>query len=265
VATLREVRLDLVWCGVSLRAAVLAASVVSSSIACAANAQDALERALASMEEAEFERAIAELDEAERGELERDALIALYGHRALASFALGRIDRVEVDVARLLALGADAHLPANAPPEVREIMERLFREGAGPPRIDVHARINERRAHVEAEVEGGADLVRELLLWARTEGEWSSFRSPLELAVSDALSYYVEALGPSDVLLATDGTRDRPNVLRPPIVAASIDDDVIWGVALGGGGAAALAAIVAIVALSIPSDAVQVSGPRLEL
>ncbi|MBX3273467.1 MAG: hypothetical protein KF729_24600 [Sandaracinaceae bacterium] len=239
------------------------------------SAQDApaLARGVALTEAADFELALEALNEADAAALSRDERVALYGTRAMVSFALGREDGAREDLARLLAMGAHASLPHSAPPELREALEALRRAGVRPPVLDAAAVVEDGVARIEARAEGGADLVRSVRIWVR-EGEWRAYpRVERPLAGGAALRWYAEALGPGEVALASEGTRAQPNVLRvehaafslAPAPAAAAAGDTALFVGLGAGAAALVAgvAIALAVLLAPPSGTTQLSGPSL--
>jgi len=241
-----------------------------------AYAQDAtpLERGRALAENAEFEAALAALDEADASALDRARRVDLYSTRALVRYALGDHAGADRDLARLLAMGANASLPDSAPPPLRERLEDLRREGVRPPVIVARARVEGGVARIDAEAEGGADLLRGVRVWIR-EGEWrATERVERPLAEDASLRWYAEAFGPGDVRLATDGTRAQPNVLSVHIEQAVLtlearespgdDEAIVWGVVLGSVGALAVAAgVVAAVLLTSAGDGTQLSGPVL--
>jgi len=235
-----------------------------------------LARGRALAENAEFERARAALDEADASALDRAERVALYSTRALVHYALGDAAAADEDLARLLAMGANASLPDSAPPPLRERLEDLRRGGVRPPVIVARARVEDGVARIDAEAEGGADLLRGVRVWVRDDGWRASERVERPLAEDAALVWYAEAFGPGDVRLATDGTRERPNVLSVRVEQAVLtldadseddgdDDEAVWWAALGGGGAAVAiaAAITAGVLLSAGGDGTQLSGPVL--
>jgi hypothetical protein len=135
---------------------------------------------------------------------------------------------------------------------VREVLERLRREGAGTPRIDASVILADGHARIEARARGGADLVRTVRVWIHERGAWQAHTPPLERRIDGELAWYAEALGPSGVLLATEGTARAPNLVRgttvladtvrPPVARSR--DTILWGLATGG----ALALTVALVA-----------------
>lgn len=241
-----------------------------------ASAQEAtpLERGRALTENADFEGALVALNEADATALDRAQRVELYSSRALVHYALGDHPAADSDLARLLAMGANASLPDSAPPPLRERLEALRREGVRPPVIVARARVEDGVARIDAEAEGGADLLRGVRVWIR-EGEWrASPRVERPLAEDAALQWFAEAYGPGDVRLATDGTRARPNVLSVHVEEAvltlaadseqSDDDAILWGVLGGGAGALAVAAgIIAAVLLTSAGDGTQLSGPVL--
>lgn len=236
-----------------------------------AEGQDALARGQRLAENADFERAWSALAEADRQALTRPERVTLYTTRALVAHALGRDRQARDDLARVLAMGADASLPPTAPPALRETLETLHREGTRPPRVIVDARIEDGMARIEARAEGGADLLREVRIWVH-EGEWrSASRVERPLLPGETLRWYVEALGPGDVRLATEGTRERPNTLRlrveEAVVAAQIaNDDETWWAVLGGGGAALVVGVAIAVGVVVggTGEGTQLSGPRVE-
>jgi len=255
---------------VSLRDRPLAPSVllclVLASLPAGARADRAIERGLRAAAGADFEAAILAFEEAEAARLGRPELIALYANRALAAFALGRGELMEQDLARLLALGADAGLPDHAPPEVREVLERLRREGTGTPRIHASVIIADGHARIEASARGGADLVRSVRVWIEEGGAWRAHTPPLERPIDGELAWYAEAVGPSGVLLATEGTDAAPNLVRDavarPVVARS-RDTILWGLATGGA-VALTVAVVAAVRVATASVREQPHLPTLE-
>lgn len=235
----------------SLRDRPLAPSVLLglllASLPAGARADRAIERGLRAAAGADFEAAIAAFEEAEAARLGRDELVALYANRALAAFALDRRALMEQDLARLLALGADAGLPDHAPPEVREVLERLRREGAGTPRIDASVILADGHARIEARARGGADLVRSVRVWIREGGAWRAHAPPLERPLDDELEWYAEALGPSGVLLATEGTAAAPNLERAARrVIARSHDTILWGLATAGALTLTVAVVTAV-------------------
>ncbi len=253
--------------------------LVSTLLLCSAgaDAQDAtaLERGVALAEAADFELAHEALSEADALPLARPERVRLYATRAMVAFALARAEDARADLARLLVLGADASLPTTAPPELREELEALRRSGVRPPTVVARARIEDGVARVDARADGGADLVREVRIWVE-DGEWRSFaRVERPLEPDRGLRWYAEALGPGALRLATEGTREQPNVLRLQIEELVVrreaphergDDAALWA-ALGGGAAALLvgAAIAVGVALATAGDdGTQLSGPILE-
>lgn len=234
-------------------------------------AEAALVRGLAAASDADFEGARAALEVAEAGPLTRARRVALYGHRALVSFALGDEEAAEADLARLLALGADASLPESAPPQLWERLERLRREGVRPPTVSTDARIEDGRARITADAMGGADLTRAVRIWVRTDDDWIARAGAVDrpLPPGTALRFYVEVLGPDAIRLAADGSRATPHLLRTDPALAQPEtggDDAVWWAVLGGGGAAVAVAVAVGLGVALSGgDQTQLSGPTLEL
>lgn len=222
-------------------------------------------------ESAHFERALVALDRADEEPLTREERSRLYATRAMVAFALGRPDDARADLARMLAMGAEDGLPPSAPPPLMEMVEELRREGVRPPRISSDARVEDGVARVEVTAEGGADLLRETRLWADAGG-WRAVGTLEERLEPGGppLRWYAEALGPHGVRLATEGTRELPNVLSLRAEEASAESsggDEGWWAALGAGGAAVVVGVSVAVGVALgtgSSDGTQLSGPTLQ-
>ncbi|MCA9610626.1 MAG: hypothetical protein KC619_33755 [Myxococcales bacterium] len=255
------------------RNTILVSALLLSSAMAHAQEPTPLELGIAAADAADFERAYAALDEAEAMPLSRADRVRLHATRALVAFALGREDDARADLARLLVLGANDALSPSAPPPLREALEALRREGVRPPTVVADAQIERGVARIEARAEGGGDLVRGVRIWIRDD-DWRAFdrvERPIEAGAE--LRWYAEALGPGELLLATEGNREQPNVLRiqveevllRPDDGASNDDALIWGVVGGTAGAIAVGVGIALaIVLGGTTEGTQLSGPAVE-
>jgi hypothetical protein len=177
---------------------------------------DALAVAVQHADAAEFDAALRAFGEAAGGEgLTRADLVVLFGHRAVVCFALGDGPAMEADLARLVALDATAHLPASAPPPVREAFERMRALGVSAPRLEVTPLRAASGVRFMARVHGGpADLVTAVRVYARPAagGTWKSGEGQLALVVDGKaeVQWYAEGIGPGGAVVVSLGARASP-------------------------------------------------------
>lgn len=222
----------------------------------------AIERAIAYAERADFAAALAAFEEAESSpNLERADLLSLYAHRATVQFALGQTAAMQADLRRLVALDERASLPASAPPPLVEALDAM-RDTVTPIAIDAEVHRASRGAEIRARGPmRSEDLVRRMRAWGRPAGgEWTFGDSgvlTIDAPSSSTVLWYVEALGPGDVIVATHGTREEPWSYFVPesSMAEHAGDDSLMHWLIGGGTAAAvLGAVVTGVVLGFTSS-----------
>lgn len=214
------------------------------------------------VEEAGFEAALDQLAVVAReGELDREGAVRLLALRAVVELALERGDAAGRSLRQLHQLDPAHAFPRWVPPRVRDAFAAVAE--APPPPLGVSAVAGHEGEVVQVvvAVEGDAHgLVERVRIHARPpEGEWVTHLGHTLEVRAEALSYYVEVLGPGGAVLVADGSREAPRRVLPPAVPApevleitsapppqeGSDDALVWG--LVGGGVLVLAAVVTVI------------------
>lgn len=186
--------------------------VLAALMANAAHAQPPLDEAALAIDEAEFEDALDLLRRAEEGPLDLPALRRLLSLRALALFGLRDDDALARALADYATVGPEA---LEGPPRLAQLYAEA-RMRVSPSRLDVDARFEGEVAIIAARWDPAPHaLSREVRVHAQVgDRGWEVGEGALRLArEGDAVSYYVEALGPGGVVLSREGSRESPRVL----------------------------------------------------
>jgi hypothetical protein len=259
-----------------VRRALLATLLVFFAPAGAFAQSRPLEQATARIDEADFAAAGRILDEAEAGsDLSRDELVQLYASRAAVSLALGHIEDMARDVARLDALEPDFELDASARPELREALAARPHQAL---RLDLRVDAQPGAASILGTVSGDpGGLTREVHLRARAAGTaaWTERTGDaLVLPATDAvIEYWGEVIGPGGAVLAATGSAASPLERRVGAVTAPIapvaseaaggTNWLVIGLGVGAGIVAVGLVIVLIAMLSGSSNETQPGSPQI--
>jgi len=220
-----------------------------------------------------FERALASPG------LRRDDLVRLLATRSLVYYATDRPDQAREDLLAVLSLEPEHAPPHGAPPAYLRLVTdaRAASSGALALRLD-HDRARG-AIRVQARVEHDvASLARAVRISYRRPGEpWQRTRGDaveLPARPGERIDVYAEALGPADLVLASNGSAAAPVAVRAEPLALSREpaggttqddgsDVPLWIWIAGGVALAAAAATVAIVLVTSGDPDVEVGGPRL--
>ena len=230
-----------------------------------------LDDAIVLARDAEFESALEAFERALAShELTRDELLELLSERILVHQAVRDLASLERDLLRLAALDPEHDLGPNAPPDLRERWRAAAQRSRGPLGLQVRARAVAGGVRVEAELTGGIEGVAFPLqialrapggTWLRTNANQAVYPVP----VQGVAEYYVLAMGPGGVVVASDGTPASPRRLEverapapsalpqpepatepPPVQPARTR---LW-IGVGAGGAVAVGTAVLIAVLA---------------
>jgi hypothetical protein len=186
-----------------------------------------IDRAVAAFDEADFARALSLLDGVLASErLAASELSQVLSIRARIYFALDRSGDARDAISHLLAVAPTSSIPSDASPRYRALFESV-RASARPLGIRADAERDDREIRLTASLEGGAlGLVRTIAWHVRVDaGEWQALEgaSVVVPAPREArVSYFVEALAPGAVVIASEGTRASPTI---DAVRADTDTD----------------------------------------
>jgi hypothetical protein len=241
--------------------------------------------------EASFEDALEALDTVEESEqLTRDDVVRLLVLRSLVHHALGNDRELDSNLTSLASLEPGHTFAANVPPTVQSRFETLQSDLDGPLSLDVEARQIRGGFQIEAHINGDdEELVGEIQIHARLPGgDWvrtSGRTASIPVRGEGAIEYYVEALGPGDAVLLSEGTEmdplligtrgtdepeDDPPDARPSTRPSTGEPEVrerrAWPWALLGTGIAAIIAgsVVAGVLVSRQNQGTQLDAPTVE-
>jgi hypothetical protein len=233
-------------------------------LATVAHAHPLVEQARGQYVAAEFEAALETIRQAESaGDLVRADVLRLLETQALVYAALGDPGGVDRALTAIASIHPGHDLAPEVPPELRSRYAALERELAGVLRVEVEPSRTAESAVLEARVAGDpAHVTREVRVHARAgDAEWeTAVDRPLvlEVASSDAVDYWADAVGPGGATLATRGTADDPLTLAPGASTRPGEDGggvplLVW---IAGGAAVALAIIAGIVLFTAGDDTV---------
>lgn len=232
-----------------------------------------LDQAAARVEEADFDAAARLLDAAEDGsDLSRADVVRLYASRAAVGLALGRMDAMARDLARLDALEPHYELDAAARPELRDGLAACPHEAL---RLDLRFEALPGSARIVSAVAGDpGGLAREVHLRARVAGAaaWTEQTGDtLTVSATGAeVEYWGEVLGPGGAVLVTVGSAAAPLTARAgdaasaPVSEARGGTNWLWvGLGVGAGVVAIAVVVVLVVLLSGGSSDTQPGMPHI--
>ncbi len=235
-----------------------------------ARAHPDLDQALASAQDAEFELALSGFERAiASGTLTRDELITLLAERALVLHALGQRGALAWDLATLALIEPGHNLGRRAPPElVNAFADATSRQGAAAA-VRASCEPSSTGLRVTAKVTGLSDpSLASVKIRTRPDQspETVNDASDVEVAVEpgESLGYSAELVGLGKVVLAQDGSTEKPKMCelpkleKPSLVDARPDrkdgksHKLWWWV--GAGGAVVLGAVTVGIVLATQSD-----------
>ncbi len=213
-----------------------------------------LDQAAARVDEADFEGAALLLDAAEAGaDLSRADVVRLYASRAGVDLALGRMEAMARDLARLDALEPHYEFDDAARPEMRDGLAARPHEAL---RLDLRLEARPGAVSVVGAVAGDpGGLAREVHLRARVAGaaSWTEQTGDtLTLSATGAdIEYWGELLGPGGAVLLSVGSAGAPLTGHAGAPAGDAHEGTNWfWVRLGiGAGVVAIAVVVVLVVL----------------
>lgn len=213
-----------------LRSGLLLTVLALLFAASTAKAHPLLDEARRHMDAAEFEAAVDVLGQVDATEgLSRESLVELFEIRAMASHALRKRRAMHNDMQRLCALAPRHDLARVFPPEMHAAYKKACRGRSKALSLIASALPVSGGVQIDVDVRHSAPgLVREVLLWARTDGsdEYSVAKGdPARVrAPSGAtVEYFAQALGPGGTVVAQLGTPSRPRRVNLPSVPSAVE------------------------------------------
>jgi len=205
--------------------------------------------------EADLEGAVESFARAEAADdLSESDLATLYATRALIHRALGDTSAVEADLGRLAVVAPGHRFDESAPPDVVESFDRMRAQG-GNVEVQAEAEATPTGTRLTGRaVRDPADMVREVRVHARTDGEWQTAPNVVEITGNTMVSYYAEAHGPGGVVLGRHGSRESP------LEHGGGSFPWLW-VGIGAGAVVLAAVIIAIAVAAGGTDEVQPTLP----
>lgn len=247
-----------------------------------ARADDALDRARAHLERAEFAQALTALEEAAGStDLTEAEVVHLAELRALAHHAIGEDGQMRSDLLLLALLEPEHSFDPAVPPAVRRAFDRLAGE-VREPRLRVDVQNVPGGARVVARLEEPSQVVRAVRVLSRVPGgTWLTSDGELQVpaAAGTTLELYAEAVGPGGWVLAREGSASEPLTARvaaaaaaPPSAAPPMtpeeeqeSGDAVWPFLVGGAAlAAAVAVVVALLVTSSGDEGTQLGAPTAD-
>lgn len=197
------------------------------------------------LEEPDYPAAIAVLTGVEaEPRLQVAQAVEAYELRALARFALADREGAVLDLRRAIFLDPDRPLSSLVNPILREAA--LTAPPAAAPTLEVQAERTQSNVAVVARTETDPlGLARSVRVFIRVNDQWEMAVGRASAVTDGEVAYYVRAIGPGGIVLASVGSERNPQRLPAASATSRPADDTWWHTLIAVGVPLLVAAAVA--------------------